>query len=175
MPVENFLAVAGRGDPFLRLEHLGKDQRIRVAAGQGDALYGQVCHGEKLRRLGDAVICQIVLGRHAEVRLKERVKVAAVDADVAGDIRHMDREGVIVLDKFHGLEDIRILPVLQNGRVDVDIPGQYGKKFIQKPLEEKTVCSCGNVVFQHIKDNPAKLVFVSARKNRMLVVKPHIA
>lgn len=64
------------------------------------------------------------------MRLEQGVEIASVDADVIGDVSYVDWKGIIVLDEFHRLQDIRILSVVEHRGTYMDISGEYGKKLV---------------------------------------------
>ena len=135
-------AVPGGCLPLFCLEYFGKNQRVGISAGQGNALNRQLRYRQQLRCAGDAVIGKVILRGYAKAGLEEGIQVAPVDADIVCNVRYVNREGIVVLYKLYGLEDIRVLSILKDGGVYVDIPGEDGEELIQEALEQKAVGSC---------------------------------
>ena len=82
-------SVYRRRNSLFKLKGLGKYQWIRISAGYGYGLDGELRKLQKLNCFGNPIACKVLLRGYSQVLFKKSVQIAAVDTNVVGDIRNL--------------------------------------------------------------------------------------
>ena len=129
---------------------LGKNQRIRVSAGQCNTLHRKLCCPEQLHCLMYPVICQKLLWRHAKRVLKQGIQITPVHTHIIRYVRDLEGITVIAADIGNCSFHVMICTIQFSMLLRRNTIRNQGKKHLKLSVPAKFIGNPIGIVLYHI-------------------------